>query len=547
MSNKLDALDFVTKLNVPTLGTIRANSFDELINKAMGMQFPLIVKAAAGGGGKGMRIVNVPEELPNAIESASREANAYFGNPQIFIERYIQAPRHIEVQILADDFGNIIHLYDRECTIQRRHQKIIEEAPSPTLSNDTRNKILETALKIGREMGYNNAGTLEFLLDEQSNFYFLEMNTRLQVEHPVTEAITGIDIVKEQINIASGLPLSFKQEEIRIKGHAIESRVYAEDAFNSFMPSSGNILLYNEPAASGLRIDAAIDRPVEISADYDPLISKVTALGANREKARQSLVGGLSEYIIHGIITNIDYLKEVLRNKNFITNNLSTHFCEIEKRILTKSYQAKLTSIEVLQIITTLLVILYLSHDKGNLLSETWQTLGHWRQIMNTEFDILGKKYKVAFKKTGDNAIQLSIDDKTHQFSVEREGHKITVKGQNISYYAYATENSENVFLTLSNSTLCIKKPTPVLLEKSNDIKKVNGDDNFKVLAPLNGKVVKVNVKSSEKVNKGDIMIVIESMKMENYIVAPREGLVNEIFVNTGDRVSGRDVLAIMS
>ncbi len=289
---------------------------------------PFLVKAAAGGGGKGMRIVRDLKELPEILESTSREAKSYFGDGTIFIEKYVEEPRHIEIQVIGDNHGNVVHLFERECSIQRRYQKIIEESPSPTLTPEVRIKMGNAAVKIAKEIGYNNAGTVEFLVDKNLNFYFLEMNTRVQVEHPVTEMVTGIDIVKEQIRIAAGYPLSFDQSSVKQTGHAIECRIYAEDPSNNFLPSPGEMSLYLEPEGNGIRIDAGIQEATTIHSFYDPMISKLITWGEDREIAREKMIHALKNYSIHGIRTNISYLLQLLKHKAYIANKISTKYCD---------------------------------------------------------------------------------------------------------------------------------------------------------------------------------------------------------------------------
>jgi acetyl/propionyl-CoA carboxylase alpha subunit len=281
MGNKISAREFVNKTGVPVTQGLTGNN-KTLLNAKKHIGFPVLLKAAAGGGGKGMVIVHDEKELEAAIESTARQAMAYFGDDTIYMEKYLDDPRHIEFQILGDNHGNVIHLFERECSIQRRYQKIIEESPSPTLTPELRNKMGEAAVKIGKEIGYNNAGTIEFLVDKALNFYFLEMNTRIQVEHPVTEMVTGIDIVEEQIMIASGHPLRLKQEDLHQEGHAIECRIYAEDPENNFLPSPGKMTLYREPVMEHVRIDKGIAPDTEIKSSFDPMIGKLIAWGHDR-------------------------------------------------------------------------------------------------------------------------------------------------------------------------------------------------------------------------------------------------------------------------
>jgi acetyl-CoA carboxylase biotin carboxylase subunit len=288
--------------------------------------YPVLIKAAGGGGGKGMRIVNDQSEIKSAFRAARSEAKSAFNDDRVYLEKYISKPRHIEIQIIADSHGNCVYLGERECSIQRRHQKVIEEAPSPLVNPEMRAKMGQAAVAAARTAGYINAGTVEFLADNDRNFYFLEMNTRLQVEHPVTELVTGIDLAVEQIKIAAGEKLSFSQNDINIRGHAIECRIYAEDPSSEFLPSTGIMRSYQEPAGPGIRIDSGVYEGSEISIYYDPMISKLLAFGKDRNQAICRMRRALGEYQIAGVITNIDFHKSILNNPEFIAGNLSTHF-----------------------------------------------------------------------------------------------------------------------------------------------------------------------------------------------------------------------------
>jgi len=330
MGGKTDARTLMKKNNVPIVpGTTEPikNIVDaKKIAKEIG--YPIILKAAAGGGGKGMRKIFSEDEFENSYNLAKSEAKKFFSNDEIYIEKFIEHPKHIEVQILGDKHGNYVHLFERECSIQRRHQKVIEEAPSISVDELTRKKITETAIQAAKACNYYNAGTIELLMDENKNFYFLEMNTRLQVEHPVTEMITGIDIVKEQIRIAEGKPLSFSQDEIKIFGHAIECRIYAEDIDNNFAPSTGKINLHRLTSGPGIRIDRGIDVMSDVPIYYDPMLAKVIAWGINREEAIVRMKRALSEYQICGVTTNISLFKWILNQNEFEDGTFDINFLE---------------------------------------------------------------------------------------------------------------------------------------------------------------------------------------------------------------------------
>ncbi len=328
MGSKLAAKAAVKKYNIPmvpgTEGAIEDPEEAKKIAKEIG--FPILIKASAGGGGKGMRIVETEEMLEEQMQRAISEAQSAFGDGSVFIERYVGSPRHIEIQILADTHGNIVYLFERECSIQRRHQKVIEEAPSSVLTPEIRAEMGKCAVDVARACNYVGAGTVEFLLDENKNFYFLEMNTRLQVEHPVTEQITGVDLVREQIRIAEGHPVSFAQDDLKILGHSFEVRVYAEDPANNFLPDIGRLNTYNRPAGPGVRVDDGFEQGMEIPIYYDPMISKLITYGKDREEARQRMIRAIDEYQISGVETTLPFCKFALQHPNFISGDFDTHF-----------------------------------------------------------------------------------------------------------------------------------------------------------------------------------------------------------------------------
>ncbi len=332
MGSKTAARGLMSKSSVPIVpGTTKAiSSITEGIKSANEIGFPILLKAAAGGGGKGMRKISSEKEFGDAVEATKREALKAFGDDSIYIEKYIENPRHIEVQVIADKHGNYAHLFERECSIQRRHQKIIEESPSSFVDEDTRDRITEAAVNAAKACGYFNAGTIEFLMDKDRNFYFLEMNTRLQVEHPVTELISGIDLVQEQILIASGEKLSFKQEDLKINGHAFECRVYAEDPENNFLPSTGTLIEYKIPSGPGVRVDDGFGKGSEISIYYDPLISKLVSWAKDRTAAIERMKRALSEYQVAGVINNIQFLKSVFNDEKFRRGQIDINYLERE-------------------------------------------------------------------------------------------------------------------------------------------------------------------------------------------------------------------------
>ena len=328
MGNKLEAKEAVKGYNIPMVPGIEESITDISLARKVSEQigFPILIKASAGGGGKGMRVVQQPSELPEQMERAISEAKAAFGDGSVFLEKYIESPKHIEIQILADTYGNIIHLFERECSIQRRHQKVVEEAPSAVLTPKIRAAMGEAAIKVAKACDYVGAGTVEFLLDSDKNFYFLEMNTRLQVEHPVTELITGIDLVEQQIKIARNEKLEFSQEDLSIKGHALEVRVYAEDPLDNFLPSMGTLETYIRPKGKGIRLDDGFEEGMTIPIYYDPMLAKLITYGKDREEAIQLMIGAISEYKIKGISTTLPFGKFVCEHQAFSSGEFDTHF-----------------------------------------------------------------------------------------------------------------------------------------------------------------------------------------------------------------------------
>ena len=330
MGSKLAAKDAVKGYNIPMVPGVDHSISDPAEAKAVAQSvgFPILIKASAGGGGKGMRVVHKEEELEEQMARAISEATSAFGDGSVFIEKYIDSPRHIEIQVLADSHDNVLYLFERECSVQRRHQKVIEEAPSAILTPEVRQAMGEAAVKVARAAKYLGAGTVEFLVDRSLNFYFLEMNTRLQVEHPVTELITGLDLMEQQIRIARGEALTFRQEDLKIQGHAIELRVYAEDPLNNFLPSVGNLSVYRKPEGEHIRVDDGFEEGMDIPIYYDPMIAKLCAFGMNREAAIRRMLEAIEQYRIEGVATTLPFGKFVFQHPAFISGDFDTHFVQ---------------------------------------------------------------------------------------------------------------------------------------------------------------------------------------------------------------------------
>ncbi len=328
MGDKVSARTLMQKARVPVVpgsgGTL--DTAEEVVEVCNRIGFPVMLKAAAGGGGKGMRLVQKSEELQSALRAVRSEAKSSFGDDRMYVEKYVTKPRHVEVQVMADKFGNTVHVFERECSIQRRHQKVIEESPSPAIDERIRSEMGRVAVQAAKAVDYVGAGTIEFLVDADRHFYFLEMNTRIQVEHPVTEMITGVDLVKTQIEVAAGIPLSFRQEDLSTRGHAIECRIYAEDPYNNFFPSPGKISFLQPPGGIGIRDDSGVYSGCEVTVHYDPIISKLVAWGPTRHDAIQRMRRALEEYSIHGLVTNLAFHRWVLQHPRFLSGDFDTNF-----------------------------------------------------------------------------------------------------------------------------------------------------------------------------------------------------------------------------
>jgi acetyl-CoA carboxylase biotin carboxylase subunit len=387
VGDKVRSRQTMEKAGVPIIPGMKGipKDFSEFESEANKIGFPVMIKASAGGGGKGMRIVHSPKDLKSGLEAGMREAKSAFGDESVYLEKYIEEPRHVEFQVLADNHGNVVHLFERECSIQRRHQKIVEETPSQALTPELRERMGETAKKVMQVSGYNNAGTVEFLLDKEKNFYFLEVNARLQVEHPVTELTTGVDLVHQQIQIASGEKLPFQQEDLSQRGHSIECRIYAEDPMNNFLPSSGKVLFLKEPKGPGVRHDCGIFSGSSVPIYYDPILAKLIVWAEDREMACQRMIHALEDYVILGIKTTIDFLKDVIAHPQFQAGNTTTSF--IEKHLDGWESTKKTEEGLALALIASAFDNLDKTHagpvvNRGDVRREThspWQSLGKWR------------------------------------------------------------------------------------------------------------------------------------------------------------------------
>jgi acetyl/propionyl-CoA carboxylase alpha subunit len=540
MGDKTEARNIVKALGIPVLAGYEGTV--EELQARKDLKFPLIVKPSMGGGGKGMHIVQNQQELKEKVDAASREAGNYFANKRVYLEQYIEFARHIEVQIAGDHFGNVIHLNERECTIQRNFQKIIEEAPSPSINADLRKELTSAAVKIAKAVNYTNAGTLEFLLDDKGNWYFIEMNTRIQVEHPVTEAITGIDLVKLQVQIAQGNPLPYKQEDIAINGHAIEMRINAEDPVHHFRPSSGTITHFVYPDTC--RFDTFIASPYQLTSHYDSLLGKLIVYDINRNAASLQAIQGLNDTHIHGIETNIPFLKSILSSDEFSENNLYTRWCN---HIIPSFIDETISLQADTQIHIPLIAFVYLNFQKAaSDAASIWQSIGYWRTIQQVNVKHRSEIYDISFHKTATSWFyKISGNDYEVKIIDKNQGYITINSEESFSriYFSFAPEGKTciefNGFRYMLESPDLLQ--TAMLQKKKNEAS--DGPVDGHIRSPLHGRVTKINVLENTKINRGDVLLVIESMKTENHIVAPMSGLIKTIHVSEGNQVKDNALL----
>ena len=539
MGNKIAAREFAKANGIPVTTGV-TGTMDNIMKQADKLPYPVLIKAAAGGGGKGMHIVRSKDDLRDELEKASREAQKYFGDGEVYVEKYVENPRHIEVQVLADHYGNVIHLYERECSVQRRYQKIIEESPSPTLTPEKRQAICETAVNLCKAVGYKNAGTVEFLVDKDLNFYFLEMNTRIQVEHPVTEQRTGIDIVEEQIRIARGKEMGWTQDMIQDKGHAIECRVYAEDAENNFLPAAGEVTLYHEPQMRGVRIDSSIDGPCTISDSYDPMIAKLICFGKTRDEAIEITRRALKEYIVQTEKTNIPYLQSIIDNQDFTNNKIDTSYCGKHQEELVETMRQARQNIKKEDV-----AALFLFHDFNNRqdTANVWNSIGYWRFQMSLNVTVEGESMKVQINHLSSTDLECVINGKPYSVMLSQNGEvqKVIINGRTEPVFVSQTPHHDYCVHLRGLDFICRRD------DQLNDMKDyshtdVVGDD-MKFFSPMPGNVMKINVKEGDEVHYGTILCIVEAMKMENNIVAKGDAKVVKINVKEGEKVDTKTVL----
>ena len=529
MGDKIKAKELAIKANVPTLE--KAESIKD--SKQLG--FPLLIKAAAGGGGKGMRIVNNKNELKDAVAAAKREAKAGFDDERVFIEKYIKKSRHIEIQILGDQHGNVIHLGERECSIQRRHQKIIEESPSPKLDDELREQIGNAAVKLAKKIKYQSAGTVEFILDENTNeFWFLEVNTRLQVEHPVTEEVTGVDLVRAQINIAKNEYLELKQKDVEFNGHALEVRLYAENPNNDFLPETGKIVCYEPYKNKSIRWDSGVQKGYEVGTNFDPMLSKVISWAPNRTDACLQLATALEKSCIGGVKTNKDFLVECIRHPEFLAGNTTSDFIEIQspnrKKVLNDHNKNNLMIAGALWISQTNIK----NKNKLRFIKHSWTNgrLPHQNISFQFENEIHQIKYSYINKES------ISILEKNVEIiSFDNEMLECVIDGIRSQYQIYRDEDRLFVFDSFNDIQL---KVLPRFVDPSTS--SIEGG----LLAPMPGKISEVLIKKDQKVKAGQSLMIIEAMKMEQTIKSPNAGKISKIMVKKGQQVENGESLLVI-
>jgi 3-methylcrotonyl-CoA carboxylase alpha subunit len=551
MGSKSAAKSIMGKAGVPLVPGYHGDEQSAAVLKAAAdeMGYPVLLKAAAGGGGKGMRQVWSEKEFSQALNAAKRESMASFGDDHMLVEKYLTRPRHVEIQVFCDTHGNGVYLFERDCSVQRRHQKIIEEAPAPNMSQSVREKMGEAAILAAKAINYVGAGTVEFLLDEDDSFYFMEMNTRLQVEHPVTEMITQEDLVHWQLTIAEGKPLPKQQSELTLTGHAFEARIYAEEPNNEFLPSTGTLCLLRTPKENNVvRVDTGVVEGDEVSVFYDPMIAKLVVWGENREIALKRLISALGDYYIDGVSTNIDFLKRVASHPAFVAAELTTTFIEKHNDSLfapvasaSKDTHANIPTMALLSLLTRKVAL-------NNRTPSVWSTAGAWRSngIHQETLTLLCDQEEIGVEVKhlqygNEPAWEVTVDNKA--FKVSGKIINNTLEATVNRYKStFSFSDNDGVFTLFNKDTHA--KFSVVLASLGDD--NSDGDDaNFS--APMNGTIVAHLVEKGQQVKKGDPILVMEAMKMEHSIIAPHDGSVEEFYFIPGELVDGGATLLAFS
>jgi len=551
MGSKSAAKNIMEKAEVPLVpGYHGEDQSRDIIKKAADdMGYPVLLKATAGGGGKGMRQVWSEAEFDEGLEAAKRESMSSFGDDTMLVEKYLTQPRHVEIQVFCDNHGNAVYLFERDCSVQRRHQKVIEEAPAFSMSEELRAQMGESAIKSAQAIGYQGAGTVEFLLDIDGSFYFMEMNTRLQVEHPVTEMISGQDLVEWQLRVAAGENLPKTQDQLVLTGHAFEARIYAEDADNDFLPATGKLTLLKTPIESeNVRIDTGVRQGDDVSVYYDPMIAKLIVWDENREKALQRLAKALSEYRINGVTTNIDFLYNLATSKPFVEADIDTGFIEKNNDLIFHNNEKQLDN--ELPIAALFLVLSKENKakqqaQKSNDPNSPWYNADAWRSNEANLHTLVLAHNDVEFtvtvekKRKGDDAYY-SINVNGEQFDCQGEILSTPLNDDTI----VATINGHRSQTTFNHfeNTISLYRANGVFnfTHVLPDCGQHEGEDNHGGLAaPMNGTMVGVLVEAGQQVTKGQPLVIMEAMKMEHTIKAPSDGTIDEVYFKEGDMVDG--------
>ncbi len=506
-----------------------------LLQESVRLGFPVLLKAACGGGGKGMRAVHQLSEFTDALAGARREAMAYFSDDTMLIEKLIQAPRHIEVQIMADNHGQIVHLFERDCSIQRRHQKIMEEAPAAHLSNALREQLTAAAIAVARAIDYTNAGTVEFLVDDNEQFYFMEMNTRLQVEHPVTEMITGLDLVEWQLRIAANEPLPCLQSQITAHGHALECRIYAEDPRHDFLPSVGQLHFLSEPTGDGVRIDTGVAVGSSISMHYDPMMAKLITWGETRAQARSRMLHALNHYHLGGVKTNIPFLQAILKHPRFIDNALNTDFLsQASIEIAPPNPQRAL----LMAASADYLALASLENDGLRADTFAWQM--HLKSHWCAHYQIQGEAFEVKVWPIHAHQVMFELKGLSTEWRIKQTGHQLCLDDGLQRLHALVDMRHDGVMVYTESE--------PLLVTRSDGLpaSMPAAATNRQLTAPMPGTVVAVLKQIGDSIQAGDTLMVLEAMKMEHAIHAPTDGVLVDIFYGMGAQVmEGAQLVAL--
>jgi acetyl-CoA/propionyl-CoA carboxylase, biotin carboxylase, biotin carboxyl carrier protein len=538
MGDKITAKNAVAAFDVPVVPGVAKPGLtdDELVAAADEIGYPVLIKPSAGGGGKGMRLVEDPARLRDALVGARREAASSFGDDTLFLERFVLRPRHIEVQVLADTHGNVVHLGERECSLQRRHQKVIEEAPSPLLDPATRARIGSAACNTARSVDYVGAGTVEFIVsaDRPDEFFFMEMNTRLQVEHPVTEAITGLDLVEWQLRVAAGEKLGFAQDDIELRGHAVEARVYAEDPARGFLPTGGEVLHVSEPSGAGVRVDSSLLAGTLVGSDYDPMLSKVIAHGDDREEALAKLDRALGQTVILGVQTNVEFLRFLLADERVRVGDLDTAL--LDERLA--DFAPAPAPDDVLAAGGLFRQWMLARRARGN----PWAAPTGWRvgggaAPVRTDMRTPLRSETVSVWGTPDAARVQVGDGEISSASVQLDGARMYATLDGLRREYFWAEADRHLWIADERGTWHLREA------EEHKIHRAAGERPAEVVSPMPGNVIALPVGSGDEVSEGDVIVVVEAMKMEHSLPAPVSGRV-EVLVSIGDQVKVDQVLA---